>query len=65
MRCTQKQDFAEEDGNRAAELEDGVCGDGRLGGRDRSRESLLQGLGVPVEQRYYDLMSHTDARPKR
>ena len=58
----EKEDFSEEDGLRASELEtEFVEMDGWEAESDASR--LLQGLGIPVEQ-HYDLMANTDGRDK-
>lgn len=58
----EKEDFSEEDGLRASELETEFAEmDGWEAESDASR--LLQGLGIPVEQ-HYDLMANTDGRDK-
>ena len=58
----EKEDFSEEDGLRASELETEFAEmDGWEAESDASR--LLQGLGIPVEQ-HYDLMANTDGRVK-
>ena len=58
----EKEDFSEEDGFRASELETEFAEmDGWEAESDASR--LLQGLGIPVEQ-HYDLMANTDGRDK-
>ena len=58
----EKEDFTEEDGLRASELEAEFAEmDGWEAESDASR--LLQGLGIPVEQ-HYDLMTNTDGRDK-
>lgn len=54
----EKEDFSEEDGLRASELETEFA---EMDESDASR--LLQGLGIPVEQ-HYDLMANTDGRDK-
>ena len=58
----EKEDFTEEDGLRAAELEAEFAEmDGWEAESDASR--ILQGLGIPVEL-HYDLMGDTDPRLK-
>ncbi len=58
----EKEDFSEEDGLRASELETEFAEmDGWEAESDASR--LLQGLGIPVEQ-HYDLVANTDGRDK-
>ncbi len=58
----EKEDFTEEDGLRASELETEFAEmDGWEAESDASR--LLQGLGIPVEL-HYDLMANTDGRLK-
>lgn len=58
----EKEDFSEEDGLRASELETEFAEmDGWEAESDARR--LLQGLGIPVEQ-HYDLMANTDGRDK-
>ncbi|MBQ5748830.1 MAG: ATP-binding cassette domain-containing protein, partial [Oscillospiraceae bacterium] len=58
----EKEDFTEEDGLRASELEAEFAEmDGWEAESDASR--LLQGLGIPVEM-HYDLMGNTDGRIK-
>ena len=57
-----KEDFTDEDGIRASELEaDFAAMNGWEAESDASR--LLQGLGIPVEL-HYDLMGNTDPRLK-
>ena len=58
----EKEDFSEEDGLRASELETEFAElDGWEAESDASK--LLQGLGIPVEL-HYDLMGNTDPRLK-
>ena len=58
----EKEEFTEEDGMRASELETEFAElDGWEAESDASR--LLQGLGIPVEL-HYDLMGNTDPRLK-
>ena len=58
----EKEDFTEEDGLRASELETEFA---ELGGWEAESDAsrLLQGLGIPVEL-HYDLMANTDPRLK-
>ncbi|MCQ2406058.1 MAG: ATP-binding cassette domain-containing protein [Oscillospiraceae bacterium] len=58
----EKEDFTDEDGLRAAELEELFA---EMGGweADSDAARLLQGLGIPAEE-HYNLMKDTDPRKK-
>ena len=57
-----KEDFTEEDGNKASELE-AEFADMNGWEAESDASKLLQGLGIPVEL-HYDLMGNTDPRLK-